>query len=122
MKHRNETIDPKAPDIMKTYIQVITTTATREDAEKIALALLEKRLAACVQIIGPVASAYRWKGNVEMAEEWQCLIKSREDLFGKLEEAIKAVHPYETPEIIATAISAGSDDYLKWLHDELAAH
>ena len=106
---------------METYIQVITTTATREDAEKIALALLEKRLAACVQIVGPVASAYRWKGNVEMAEEWQCLIKSREDLFGKLEEAVKAVHPYETPEIIATAILAGSDDYLKWLHDELTA-
>jgi len=105
---------------MKTYIQVITTMPTREDAEKTALTLIEKKLAACVQIIGPVFSAYRWKGNVETAEEWQCVIKSRHDLFGKLEEAVKAVHPYETPEIIATVISAGSDDYLKWLHDELA--
>ena len=106
---------------MKTYIQVITTMPTREDAEKTALTLIEKKLAACVQIIGPVFSAYRWKGNVETAEEWQCVFKSRHDLFGKLEEAIKAVHPYETPEIIATVISAGSDDYIKWLHDELTA-
>jgi periplasmic divalent cation tolerance protein len=104
---------------MKTYIQVITTTATREDAEKIARTLIEKRLAACAQIIGPVSSTYRWKGNVETAQEWQCVIKSRQDLFGEIEKTVKAVHPYETPEIIATAISAGSNDYLKWLDDEL---
>jgi periplasmic divalent cation tolerance protein len=92
---------------------------TKEDAEKTALTILEKRLAACVQIIGPIASMYRWKGNIETAQEWQCLIKSRKDLFGNLVESITADHPYETPEIIATAISAGSGDYLKWLQDEL---
>lgn len=104
---------------METYIQVLTTMPTKEDAEKTALTILEKRLAACVQIIGPIASMYRWKGNIETAQEWQCLIKSRKDLFGNLVESIKASHPYETPEIIATAISAGSGDYLKWLQDEL---
>ena len=105
---------------MNTYIQVITTVERKEDAENIARLLVEKRLAGCVQIAGPVVSVYRWKGRVERTEEWQCVIKSRQDLFGKVEEAIKSVHPYETPEIIATTISAGSDDYLKWLHDELA--
>jgi periplasmic divalent cation tolerance protein len=106
---------------MAKYIQVITTTEKKEEAVKIARMLIEKRLAACVQVVGPVFSTYRWKGNIEQADEWQCLIKSRQDLFGKLAEAIKAVHPYETPEIIATEISAGSDGYLKWLHDELTA-
>ena len=106
---------------MNTYIQVITTVERREDAENIARLLVEKRLAGCVQVAGPINSVYRWKGRVERTEEWQCLIKSRQDLFGKVEEAIKSVHPYETPEIIATTISAGSDDYLNWLHDELAA-
>ncbi len=106
---------------MNTYIQVITTVERKEDAENIARLLVEKRLAGCVQVAGPINSVYRWKGRVERTEEWQCLIKSRQDLFGKVEEAIKSVHPYETPEIIATTISAGSDDYLNWLHDELAA-
>ena len=106
---------------MNTYIQVITTVERKEDAENIARLLVEKRLAGCVQVAGPINSVYRWKGRVERTEEWQCVIKSRQDLFGKVEEAIKSVHPYETPEIIATTISAGSDDYLNWLHDELAA-
>jgi len=104
----------------ETYIQVMTTAEKKEDAVKIARVLVDKKLAACVQVFGPVISTYRWKNKVEQAEEWQCLIKSRQDLFGKLAEAIKAIHPYETPEIIATVISAGSDEYLKWLHDELA--
>ena len=106
---------------MEKYIQVITTTAKKEDAEKIAASLVEKRLAACVQIVGPVHSTYRWEGKVEQAEEWQCLIKSRQDLFGALEQAIKAIHPYEVPEIIALTITAGSTAYLQWLRDEVKA-
>ncbi|MBI4632708.1 MAG: divalent-cation tolerance protein CutA [Deltaproteobacteria bacterium] len=105
---------------MRKFIQVLTTTEKREDAERIARLLVEKRLAACVQIVGPVMSAYRWKGKVEETEEWQCLIKSREDLFSEVEKTVRSVHPYETPEIIATAILAGSGDYLEWLQDELA--
>ena len=106
---------------MVKYIQVTTTTEKKEEAIKIARMLVEKRLAACVQVVGPVFSTYRWKGSIEQAEEWQCLIKSRQDLFEQLTEAIKAVHPYATPEIIATEISVGSDGYLEWLHDNLTS-
>ena len=104
---------------MKNYIQVITTSARREDAVRIAGVLVEKRLAACVQILGPVVSVYRWQGEIEQAEEWQCLIKSREDLFEEIVSNIHAIHPYTTPEIIATEISAGSEAYRQWLHAEL---
>jgi periplasmic divalent cation tolerance protein len=101
------------------FIQIITTTAHREDAEKIADALVEKRLAACVQVIGPIRSFYRWKGNIEREEEWLCQIKSRRDLFDAVEQAIRTVHPYETPEIIALPIITASMDYLAWLEEEL---
>ncbi len=100
-------------------IQVSTTTGTKLDAEKIARVLIGKRLAACIQIIGPVKSSYWWKGNVETAEEWLCLIKSRKALYAELEQAIKEIHPYEIPEIIAVPVIAGSRDYLGWLDGEL---
>ena len=101
------------------YVQVLTTTEAREEAESIARALTEQRLAACVQIVGPVTSTYRWKGKEETAEEWLCLIKSRKALYERIEEAIKAIHSYETPEIIALPIVAGSAAYLNWLNEEL---
>jgi len=102
------------------FIQIITTTDDEGLARKIADSLVEKRLAACVQILGPITSVYRWKGKIETAREWQCLVKTSHDLYGAVEAAIKAVHPYETPEIIALPIIAGSRDYLKWLRDGLA--
>jgi len=104
---------------MGSYIQIITTTEKKEDAEKIAMTLVEKRLAACVQIAGPITSLYRWKGNIEIAQEWQCWIKSKEVLYKEIEKAIKSVHPYEVPEIIAMPIVAGSPDYLEWLESEV---
>ena len=104
---------------MKSYIQVTTTTETKEEAEKIAQYLVEQKLAACVQITGPIASTYRWKGKVETAQEWLCLIKTREDLYDKVEKAIKELHSYETPEIIAVPIIKGSSEYLSWLDDVL---
>ncbi|MGD0766061.1 MAG: divalent-cation tolerance protein CutA [Dehalococcoidia bacterium] len=104
---------------MTDFLQVTTTTAERADAEKIAKALVERRLAACVQILGPIASTYRWKRVVENAVEWLCLIKTEKRLLPELEQAIKEVHPYETPEILATAIEAGSRDYFAWLSDTL---
>ena len=103
----------------KQYIQVITTTEKKEDAEKIAKALVEKRLAGCVQIVGPTLSTYWWKNNIETAEEWLCFIKSKGDLYDELEKEIKKIHPYETPEIIALPVVAGSKDYLEWLNNEL---
>jgi|SRR5208283_1301792 len=103
---------------MKSYIQISTTTETKEQAQTIAQHLVEAKLAACVQITGPTTSIYRWKGKVENAQEWLCLIKTRDDLFKKVEAAIKKMHPYETPEIIAVPIVKGSKEYLNWLDDE----
>jgi len=103
---------------MKSFIQISTTTETKKLAQKIAKYLVEQKLAACVQISGPIESTYRWKGNVETAIEWLCLIKTRTSLFKKVEAAIKKLHPYETPEIIATPIVKGSREYLNWLDKE----
>jgi periplasmic divalent cation tolerance protein len=102
---------------MTDYIQVVTTTEHRRDAEAIAQALVESRLAACVQIVGPITSIYRWQGKIETAEEWQCLAKSRRDLFDRIEAAIRRLHPYQVPEIIALPIVAGGMDYLNWLEE-----
>ncbi|HUV38951.1 MAG TPA: divalent-cation tolerance protein CutA [Planctomycetota bacterium] len=100
---------------MSDVIQVSTTTGTRDDAQRIADALVEKRLAACVQVVGPVTSTYRWQGNVERTTEWLCLIKTTAALYGEVESAIRELHPYEVPEIIAVPVAAGSRDYLEWL-------
>ncbi|MGB9718628.1 MAG: divalent-cation tolerance protein CutA [Thermoproteota archaeon] len=100
---------------MDRYIQVLTTTGKREDAEKIARILLERRLAGCVQVVGPISSLYWWKGRIEKAEEWLCLIKSREDLYEELEKTIRENHLYEVPEIIAMPIISGSRSYLEWM-------
>jgi len=106
---------------MNRYLQVFTTTDTRQAAERLARALVDSRLAGCVQIIGPIASIYRWKGKVERAREWLCIIKSRSALYRKIEAEIKRLHPYEVPEIIAAPICEGSSDYLSWLKDATAA-
>ncbi|MGB9722187.1 MAG: divalent-cation tolerance protein CutA [bacterium] len=100
------------------HIQVFTTVEKREDAEKIAKAVIEKRLAGCVQVLGPIKSIYWWKGNIETAEEWLCIMKSKKRLYSNLEKAIKEIHSYETPEIIAVPIIAGYEGYLKWLDKE----
>ena len=72
-----------------------------------------------MQIVGPITSTYWWKGSIETAEEWLCLIKTSQNLYADLEKAIKEMHPYETPEIIAIPILTGSSDYLQWLDNEL---
>jgi periplasmic divalent cation tolerance protein len=104
---------------MKTYIQITTTTETKAQADKIAQYLVEQKLAACVQITGPITSIYPWKGKVENAQEWLCIIKTREKLFDEVETAIKKMHSYETPEIVAVPIVKGSKEYLIWLDDSL---
>ncbi len=106
---------------MTDAIQIVTTTAQQADAQKIAAALVEQRLAACVQISGPITSTYRWQGAVESAQEWLCTIKTRRDLYDEVEQAIRQLHPYDQPEILATPIVAGSAGYLKWLDEEVQA-
>jgi periplasmic divalent cation tolerance protein len=104
---------------MATHIQVMTTASSREDAQRIAGALVDRRLAACVQVIGPIASTYRWEGKVTTDEEWLCLAKSRDDLYPALERAILELHPYEVPEILAVPVLAGGAAYLAWLDREV---
>jgi len=104
---------------MAEYLQVLTTVERQEEAEGIATELVERRLAACVQIVGPIASTYRWKGEVETAEEWQCWIKTRRDLYGQVERTIRRLHSYELPEIIAMPIVEGSADYLEWVEESV---
>ncbi|MFN8163598.1 MAG: divalent-cation tolerance protein CutA [Solirubrobacterales bacterium] len=102
------------------YIQVLTTVGSEEEAERVSAALIEGRLAACVQVSGPIVSRYRWQGEIEEAREWQCLAKTTLARYPGVEEAIRQVHAYDEPEIIATPIVAGSPGYLAWI-DENAA-
>jgi periplasmic divalent cation tolerance protein len=97
------------------YNQVSTATPTRHDADRIAKAVVERKLAACAQVIGPIASTYWWKGKIEVAQEWLCIIKTRRGRYRQLETAIKELHPYETPEIVAVPIVSGSKEYLSWI-------
>ena len=105
---------------MMEIMQVVTTTATKAAAQAIATAVVSKRLAACAQVIGPITSTYWWQGQIETTDEWLCVMKSRQDLYAALEQAIRQVHPYDVPEILAVPVVLGSQDYLEWLDHELA--
>ncbi len=105
---------------MTDAIQVVTTTASREEADTIAHALVGRRLAACVQVVGPLASTYRWQGKIETSQEWLCLIKTLRTHYPALEQAIGELHSYEVPEILALGVVMGSRGYLDWLNGELA--
>jgi len=98
-----------------THIIVMVTTASKQEAEKIAQQLIKERLIACANITAPVSSFFHWAGKIEKAEEYLILMKSRKDLFKKLAETVKALHTYEVPEIIALPIIEGSEAYLTWL-------
>ena len=100
--------------------QITTTLPTRASADKLAEALVTERLAACAQVLGPLASTYRWKGVVEHAEEWCCLIKTTEARVAEVGARIRELHPYEVPEVIATSITGGDEQYLRWI-EEMAA-
>jgi len=101
--------------LRNSYIIIIVTTASREEAETIVQRLLEARLIACANIIGPVSSHFHWSGKIEKAEEYLIIMKSRQDLFEKLSEAVKALHSYEVPEILALPVVEGSKAYMDWL-------
>ena len=97
---------------------VLTTAGTREEAGRIARALVERRLAACVNVVA-VESVYRWKEAVESAEEWLLVIKTTAAAFDEVEAAIQELHSYELPECIALPIEAGSEEYLEWIGDNV---
>ena len=101
-------------------IQIATTTAEKADAQRIAQSLLEQRLAACVQVSGPIESSYWWKEQIETSQEWLCTIKTLRSMYERVEQAIRDLHPYEEPEILAVQAVAGSRGYLQWLVDSIA--
>ena len=101
-------------------IEVLTTTAEKSDAQSIAHMLVEKRLAACTQISGPLESSYWWNDRIETVQEWLVTIKTRGDMYAAVEMAIRAVHPYDQPEILALPIAAVSAGYRTWLLAQLA--
>ena len=100
---------------------VLTNLPDRAAAERLADALIEKRLAACVNILAPCHSVYRWKGTVQHDEEHPMLIKSTAERYPALEAAIRAGHPYELPEIIAVPVEHGLPAYLDWVDEETSA-
>lgn len=101
------------------HMLVLTGTSSRAEAQSIADAAVAQRLAAAVQVIGPVASTYRWKSRIEHAEEWLCLLKSSAELYAELERLIQSLHSYELPGILAIPIAGGSAAYLDWYIREL---
>jgi periplasmic divalent cation tolerance protein len=103
---------------MTAYIEVHTTIDTKEGAQKIAEALVSQHLAACVQVSGPIISTYWWQENIEQAEEWVCTAKTRKECYPALEQAIRAIHPYDVPEILAVDVISGNADYLNWVSQE----
>ncbi len=104
---------------MDEIVQISTAVDSRQSADTLAASLVEKRLAACVQITGPMASVYRWKGGIEHGTEWLLTAKTVSVLFGAVEQEIKRMHPYELPEITSIHVTGGSDEYLGWVRDEV---
>jgi periplasmic divalent cation tolerance protein len=97
----------------------LTTVGTAEDAERIARGLVERRLAACVNVVPQVVSIYRWKGGVERDAEWLLVVKTSSHKLEALREALVALHPYELPELVALPIAAGHAPYLAWLEESV---
>ena len=105
---------------MNERVVALSTAGTAEDAERIARALVEGRLAACVNIVPGVVSVYRWKGEVCRDEARLLIIKTRAARIEALREALVAIHPYELPELVALPIEAGHEPYLAWLDDAVS--
>ncbi len=100
---------------MTDKIVVLSTCNSEEEARTIARGLVERRLAACVQVTPGIRSVYQWQGKVEEADEFLLVIKSRRDLFDRLQEELRRMHSYDVPEVVALPAVDGSADYLKWL-------
>lgn len=106
------------PQAEHEHVEVHTTADSRELAAKIARSAVEAGLAACAQVLGPIASTYRWQGVVEQADEWLVLLKTTRGKIDALTEHLRGEHTYETPEILAFPVVAGSAEYLGWISAE----
>ena len=105
---------------MTEKIVVFSTCGSEQDAIKVARALVEAKVAACVNILPNIRSVYRWKGAIEEESEWMLIIKSSRSLFAQLQVELRKVHSYEVPEVLAIPVVDGSAEYLGWLDRELA--
>ena len=108
-------MSPHCTSMKTPFIQVQITFPTEESAQSTANRLVERRLAACAQLAGPIRSVYTWNGVREESTEVLLLAKTKASLFDDLVEAVRAEHPYECPQIVALPIIAGTPDYLQWL-------
>ncbi|HWF07344.1 MAG TPA: divalent-cation tolerance protein CutA [Bryobacteraceae bacterium] len=104
---------------MTDKIVVFNTCGSAAEAERLARSLVDRRLAACVNVISPVTSFYRWDGAITRDEEWLLVIKTSRPLFDALRAAIESAHSYELPEVIALPVIEGAEGYLAWLDREL---
>jgi len=100
-------------------IVVFCTTPDQKTAERIAQTLVEQKLAACCNLIPNLTSIYQWQGKIQKDSEVLMIIKTHRKLFSELEAKIKALHPYQVPEIISLPIEQGNADYVKWIHEVL---
>ena len=108
---------PSRANNILAYCLVLSTTASQDEADKIAAVLLENRAAACVQM-KPIVSLYHWKGQIERSNEIQLLIKTKDALYPRVERLIKENHSYEVPQIVKLPINAGLPEYLNWISEE----
>jgi periplasmic divalent cation tolerance protein len=98
---------------------VFTTAGSQEEARKLAHALVERRLAACVNIVPQIESVYRWQGKIESAAEWLLLIKTQVSAFDRVRETIQELHSYELPECVLLEVASGSSAYLDWIAENV---
>jgi periplasmic divalent cation tolerance protein len=104
---------------MTDKIVVLSTCDSKKQADQLAHHLVEKRLAACVNIVPGLTSVYRWKDKIENAKEWMLVIKSRRDVLPALQAEIEKVHTYEVPEVLVLTVIDGAERYLNWIDSEL---
>ena len=105
---------------MPDYVQVTTTRPDEAAAQSIATRLVDERLVACAQVLGPVSSTYRWQGKLERATEWYCHLKTSAARLPELRRRLRELHPYEVPEIIAVPLVQGDADYLRWIEEAVS--
>ena len=98
------------------FVEIKTTCSTEQEARTIAASIVESRLAACVQV-SPISSIYRWQGKIETSDEWLCIIKTTNERYPAVRDAILHMHSYECPQIVVLSIKDGTNDYLNWIEE-----
>ncbi len=101
------------------YSLLLSTTSSKDEAQSIAQTLVERKLVACVNIVGPITSVYRWKGAIEDSQEFLLLMKTDSQKFNEVRDALKALHSYEVPELVELSIENGIPSYLNWIAESL---